>query len=82
MSDNELKDDLSKSISILNSSYAFCYPFYKSDERYERIVQEVGFKVAFLGGNRKSTRKDNKYKLPRYAIQYNITMDEFIRILN
>lgn len=82
MSDNELKDDLSKSISILNSSYAFCYPFYRSDERYERIVQEVGFKVAFLGGNRKSTREDNKYKLPRYAIQYNITMNEFIRILN
>ena len=82
MSDNELKDDLSKSISILNSSYAFCYPFYRSDERYEKIVKEVGFKVAFLGGNRKSTREDNKYKLPRYAIQYNITMDEFIRILN
>ena len=82
MSDTELKDDLSKSISILNSSYAFCYPFYRSDERYGRIVQEVGFKVAFLGGNRKSTREDNKYKLPRYAIQYNITMDEFIRILN
>ena len=82
MSDNELKDDLSKSISILNSSYAFCYTFYRSDERYERIVQEVGFKVAFLGGNRKSMREDNKYKLPRYAIQYNITMDEFIRILN
>ena len=70
MSDNELKEDLLKSISILNSSYAFCYPFYRSDERYERI------------GFRKSTREDNKFRLPRYPIQYDITMNEFIKMVN
>lgn len=82
MSDQELKDDLLKSISILKSSNAFCYPFYVSDLRYQRIVKEVGFKVGFVGGYKKSTREDNKYRLPRYPIQYNITMKEFIEMLN
>lgn len=82
MSDQELKDDLLKSIYILKSSNAFCYPFYVSDLRYQRIVKEVGFKVGFVGGYKKSTREDNKYRLPRYPIQYNITMKEFIEMLN
>lgn len=82
MSDQELKDDLLKSIDILKTSYAFCYPFYISDLRYRNIVKDVGFKIAFVGGDRKSTREDNKYKLPRYPIQYDITMKDFINILN
>ena len=46
------------------------------------IVKEAGFKVAFVRGFRKSTREDNKFRLPRYPIQYDITMNEFIKMVN
>lgn len=77
----EILDDLKKSIKITNSNDAFCFPFYAQDERTRNLVKEAGFKVAFIGGNRRSTRNDNKMLEPRYPIKANITLEEFIRIV-
>lgn len=77
----EILDDLKKSIEITNSNDAFCFPFYAQDERTRNLVKEAGFKVAFIGGNRRSTRNDNKMLEPRYPIKANITLEEFIRIV-
>ncbi len=60
--------DLQTSISKLNSKKAFCYPFYTYNSKTISAVKESGFKLAFIGGNRKSKRSDDKYKIPRYVI--------------
>lgn len=79
---NELVSDLQKSISITGSTKAFCFPFYTFDEEAINAVRDAGFKMAFVGGNRKSSRSDNKYKIPRYPIHKNTTMDSFIRMVS
>lgn len=79
---DELVSDLQKSISITGSTKAFCFPFYTFDEEAINAVRDVGFKMAFVGGNRKSSRSDNKYKIPRYPIHKNTTMDSFIKMVN
>lgn len=73
--------DLKKSIQILNSSKAFCYPFYKYDSSSIEAIKESGFEVAFVGGYYNSTRKSNRYLIPRYPIYSNISMNEFINIV-
>lgn len=73
--------DLKKSIQILNSSKAFCYPFYKYDSLSIEAIKESGFEVAFVGGYYNSTRKSNRYLIPRYPIYSNISMNEFINIV-
>lgn len=79
---DEAKADLQLSIDILGSNKAFCYPFYSYDDEAINAVRDLGFKVAFAGGNRDATRGDNKYLIPRYPIHSNITMDRFKSILN
>lgn len=79
---NELVNDLKKSISVTGSTKAFCFPFYTFDEEAINAVKNVGFQMAFVGGNRKSSRSDNKYKIPRYPIYKNTTMDSFIKMVN
>lgn len=77
-----IKSDLELSIETIGSNLAFCYPFYKYDEELVESVKETGFKLAFAGGNRKTTRNDDKYKIPRYVIYKNTSINDFINILN
>lgn len=79
---DELVNDLQKSISIIGSKKAFCFPFYTFDEEAIHAVRDVGFQMAFVGGNRKSSRSDNKYKIPRYPIHKTTTMESFIKMVN
>ena len=79
---DDLVADLQRSVKVLKTNQAFCFPFYNWTEQSIRAVKEVGFKVAFIGGDRKASRKDNKYKIPRYPIQSNITMEEFKKMVN
>ena len=74
----EVLADLKKSISITNSTNAFCFPFYVYNETTLNAVKDAGFKLAFVGGNYKATRSSNKYLIPRFHIYDSITMDEFI----
>lgn len=78
LSEEKVIDDLKKSINITGSNDAFCYPFYAYNERSINILKNLGFKLAFAGGNYKATRSSNKYAIPRFHIYDNITMDEFI----
>lgn len=78
ISKGELKQDLIISMDILDSYDSFAYPFF--DYTYESIevLSEMGVKVAFVGGNRKSSIDDNNYLIPRYEILKYTTMDQFI----
>ena len=77
----QLLDDLDKSIKTVNSKKAFCYPFYSSNENVRKTVKEIGFQVAFGGGNKPSTINSNKYLLPRYVIYKNTTVEQLKKML-
>lgn len=79
---DELMTDLKKSIDIIGNNTAFCFPFYTYDDEAIQAVQQSGFKLAFIGGNRKATRNDNKFKIPRYPIYKSTTLERFISIVN
>ncbi len=78
----ELLDDFQKSIAILNTKIAFCYPFYAYNNTVVEAVKESGFQLGFVGGNTKSKRSNNKYLIPRYIIYDSITQNQFINMVS
>lgn len=74
--------DLRKSLEIVKDDTSFCFPFYNYSDTAIEAVKEVGFKLAFIGGNRKASRSDDKYKIPRYPIYDSTTLSQFINIVN
>lgn len=74
-------EDLRKSIKVTGSKTAFCFPFYAYDNDSIQSVKDVGFELAFVGGWRKASRLDDKYKIPRFAIQKTTSLSEFARIV-
>lgn len=81
-SQEEVLADLKKSIEITGSKTAFCFPFYAYNNKAIENVKEVGFSLAFIGGNRKANRLVDKYKIPRYPIYKNTSLQEFINIVS
>ena len=75
---DRLLADLKQSIEVTKSTTAFCFPFYESTNESVQAVKEAGFKVAFVGGNRKASRSSDKYRIPRYPIQDSTTLEKFI----
>ena len=79
---NELYDDLNKSFDIVGSYNSFCYPFYVHNNNSTEVLKNLGVQVAFGGGNFNATRNSNRYYIPRYPIYSDITMDQFINMVN
>ena len=78
----ELVKDLKASIKKLDGEKtAFCYPFYLYNNTMIDALKETGFRIAFTGGERKVTRSDNKYKLPRFIIYNGTNVNTLKRIL-
>ena len=77
-----LLEDLRKSIDVVKDTNSFCFPFYDYTESSINAVKEAGFKIAFVGGRRKATRDDDKYKVPRYPIYDTTSMDSFINMIS
>lgn len=81
-SHDELLADLQKSLQIVDNNNSFCFPFYSYSDSSVETVKEAGFKMAFIGGNRKATRNNNKYLIPRYPIYKTTTLQQFINMVN
>ena len=78
----QAKADLQKSIDIIGNKDSFCFPFYYTSETAIQALKELDFKLAFVGGNKKATRSDNKYEIPRYVILSDITLEGFKKMVN
>ena len=48
----------------------------------ENTLKELDFKIAFIGGNKKSNQNIDKYKLPRYIIYKNTSIESFKKMVN
>ena len=81
-SKEDIKKDLEKSLNRVDNNISFCFPFYLYDSKSIEVLKELDFKLAFIGGNRKSNQKIDKYKLPRYIIYKNISLNTFINYIN
>ena len=81
LSKEEIKKDLEKSKGIIGNPIAYCYPFYTYDDKTLEVVKEL-YSLAFIGGNKKSTRDDDPYLIPRYVIVNDITMNDFIEMIS
>ena len=80
LSKEEILEDIKKSKNIIGNPIAYCYPFYKYDNKTIEAVKEE-FKLAFAGGNKTSTRNNDIYLIPRYVILDNISLDQFIQMI-
>lgn len=78
----ELMTDLKKSLEIVDNNNSFCFPFYSYSDLSVETVREAGFKLAFIGGNRKAKRTDNKYLVPRYPIYKGTSLQQFINMVS
>ena len=79
---DELLNDLKLSINVVKDKTSFCFPYYETTETSIKAVKEAGFEIAFIGDDRKASRKDNKYKIPRYIVHKSITMSKFQSMVN
>ncbi|MBR5369909.1 MAG: polysaccharide deacetylase family protein [Bacilli bacterium] len=76
------KQDLAISLAVVQNNDSFCFPFYMTSSESLRAVKDVGFKLAFVGGNVDAKRTNNKWLVPRYPIQSDITLNQFINKVN
>lgn len=81
-SKEEVLQDLRLSIERTGSSTAFCFPFYAYNDLAIQSLKEVGFKLAFIGGSYKSSRGNDKYKIPRYPIHKTTSLEQFMNMIH
>ncbi len=79
---DEIKEDIKKSLDVIQDNTTFCYPFYEYDNKSIQSLQELGVKYAFAGGSRHAKRSDNHYIVPRYPIVGDVTKDQFANMIN
>lgn len=77
----ELINDLKKSREVLDGTEAFCFPFYEFNDYGINAVKEAGFKIAFIGGQRKAKPGVDLYKVPRIAMNHNTTLNQYINYI-
>ncbi len=80
ISKEEAKADLILSKNTIGNPIAFCYPFYAYNDTLTAAVKET-FSLAFIGGNRKVPRNTDKYKIPRYIIYKNTSLENFKKMI-
>ena len=78
----QVLDDLRKSLSVTGSNKAFCFPFYAYNDMAIQSLKEVGFQLGFVGGYAKSNRNQDKYKITRYPIHSNTSLNQFMNMIH
>lgn len=82
MDKESLLADLKTSRDKLNGTKALCFPFYEYNDYAISVVQEAGFEMAFIGGNRNVTRGIDKFKIPRVALTGSTTLQQYANRIN
>ncbi len=77
--EEKVLEDLQITKNLLKDPIAFAYPFYEYNSRAIELLKKAGFKVAFIGGNKKAKPGINKMLVPRYAVVETTSLNDFIR---
>lgn len=77
-----LLNDLKTSKEILHGSSYFCYPFYEYNDYAIEVLKEAGYRMAFIGGNRKVRPGMNPMLLPRYPIVSDMAASDIAQIVS
>ena len=79
---DEDRADLEDSIKALGGdNTTFCFPFYSYDNESLQAISDLGFRYAFVGGNRNARRSDERLLVPRYPILSDISLNGFINLV-
>ncbi len=81
-SKEEVLEDLKTSSEITGSKNAFCFPMYVYNNTTLQVLEELGFKLGFVGGDYKASRNNNIYQVPRYHIYLETTLDQFVNMIS
>jgi len=81
ISQEEIIKDMQISKQTIGSPIAFCYPFYATNHNLVEAVKKE-FLLAFVGGNKRATRASDKYKIPRYVVYKNTSLESFKKMVN
>lgn len=81
-SKEQVLEDLKKSAEITGSKNAFCFPMYVYNDTTLQVLEEIGFKLAFVGGDYKASRNNNKYQIPRYHMYRETSLDQFVNMIS
>ena len=77
-----VKADLEQSLKVLgDDKTSFCFPFYSYDRESLQALRELGFRVAFIGGNTRAKRSQDNLLVTRYPILSDITLNHFINLV-
>lgn len=78
----ELKEDIEKAKADVSIDYV-AYPYGKYNDSIQHVLQQLGTKMAFsYNENKKATREDPRYAIPRFNINAYTRMDIFIQMMN
>lgn len=78
LSYKDAREDIEKSIDILNSKEAFCYPFGHYNNTSIQVLKDIGYKVAFTTNGGKVKSRMNPLELPRVRISKDDSLSGFI----
>lgn len=71
-------EDIEKSIHILNSKEAFCYPFGHYNTTAKQVLKDIGYKVAFTTNSGKVKKEMDPLELPRVRILKDDSLSGFM----
>ncbi len=77
-----IKKDLQASRERLHGSTVIAYPFYDYNDYAIEQLKNNGFTMAFEGGFKKAKPGIDKFKIPRYSVSTDFTMDTFKNVVN
>lgn len=72
------QEDIEKSVAILNSKEAFCYPFGHYNTTSKQVLKDIGYKVAFTTHGGKVKTGMDPFELPRVRILKDDSLSGFI----
>ena len=82
LDEETILEDLRKSRESLNNTTYFCYPFYDYNKRAINLLKQAGFTMAFIGGDKKVRKGQDKFTIPRYVIVNYTSMNNFINMVS
>lgn len=82
--EEKILEDLRRSRESLNNTTYFCYPFYDYNNKSIELLKKAGFTMAFSGNQKDNKVRvgTDKFRIPRYIIYSNTSLNTFINYVS